>query len=262
MTPFLHRPPVRGGAGRLPSSDRTVRLSTVRRAGAIIGAMSAPVGSPQLLLASASPRRRRLLAWLGAPFEVTSVDVDETPSPELSEPAAIALDIAERKAVAARELHPDAAILAADTIVVADGELLGKPVDEDDAWRMLRALAGRTHEVITGFALWLPGADAPAGMAVATNVNMRDLTEDEMAAWVADGELMGCAGAYNIERHLAWVADDECYQNVAGLPLCHLYALMCAEGAADQLERPDIHCDAARGARCKLGPCMLGRGCR
>jgi hypothetical protein len=75
---------------------------------------------------------------------------------------------------------------------------------------------------------------------------------------------LGCAGAYNIERHLAWVDDDECYQNVAGLPLCHLYLLLYAlaeEYLPEKLERPDATCDAARGAFCKLGPCMLGHCC-
>jgi hypothetical protein len=101
-------------------------------------------------------------------------------------------------------------------------------------------------------------------LSVATNVHMHELTDAMIDAWAAEGEMLGCAGAYNIERHLAWVEDDECYQNVAGLPLCHLYLLLAtiAEPLMSAgVARPDATCDATRGAYCKLGPCMLGRCC-
>lgn len=221
--------------------------------------------SSRVVLASASPRRRRLFAWYGVPFEVAAVDIDETPDPALGpDIRVIAGDIASRKARAAAVGFPDDVVVSCDTLVFLEGELLGKPADLEDAYRMLHALSGREHQVVTGVAVMRPGDTDPVNLAVMTNVHMRGLSEEDVATWVEDGELMGCAGAYNIEKHLAYVDDDECYQNVAGLPLCHLYLLLAsvAELAAGVVfERPDATCDATRGAYCKLGPCMLGHCC-
>ena len=217
---------------------------------------------PRIVLASASPRRRRLFAWFGVPYDVTSVEVDESPDPGLSSnPAAVAIDIASRKLDAVTDRGPEDVVVSCDTIVVLDGEILGKPADRADAERMLRLLSGRAHQVVTGVAVAVPDAEDPHLMSVMTNVNMHDLTDEQIDAWVAGDEVLGCAGAYNIERHLAWVEDDECYENVAGLPLCHLYSLLdrvTDEWTAGLFERPDEHCDASRGAFCRLGPCMLG----
>jgi septum formation protein len=190
----------------------------------------------RLLLASASPRRRRLLAWLGTPYRVTSADIHEDLLQSLP-PTLLARRIAADKAVAAREqaLPQDAddVIVACDTIVVLDGEILGKPADLEDAYRMLRALSGRTHEVVTGMALLPPGERAPFTFAVVTKVLMRELTDADMDAWAAKGELLGCAGAYNIESHLATAVSTECFQNVAGLPLCHLWRALASGGFGD-----------------------------
>jgi septum formation protein len=220
----------------------------------------------RLVLATASPRRRRLFDWYGTPFEACSTEVDETLDPSLAgDPRAQAADIAERKArAAAGGEFADDVVIGCDTIVVLDGEVLGKPADVEDAHRMLRALSGRAHQVVTGVAIAAPGLADPVLLSVVTNVNMHDLTDEQIDAWTAEGELLGCAGAYNIERHLAWVEDDECYQNVAGLPLCHLYLLLATIAEpllGDEIARPDGTCDAARGAFCKIGPCMLGRCC-
>jgi septum formation protein len=222
-------------------------------------------GAPRLVLASVSPRRRRLFTWYGVAFDVDAVEVDESPDPSLSgDLRAVAADISMRKARAARAGHQDDVVVACDTLVSLDGEMLGKPRDLDDAHRMLESLSGRKHQVVTGVAVLLPGDEEPANLSVVTNVHMHELTPEDVATWANEGELLGCAGAYNIERHLAWVDDDECYQNVAGLPLCHLYLLLSAlaqDSIPDRLERPDATCDATRGAFCKIGPCMLGRCC-
>ncbi len=218
-----------------------------------------------MVLASASPRRRRLFAWYGVPFETAAVDVDETPDPAVgSDARAIAGDIASRKARAAAAAYPGDVVVSCDTLVWLDGEILGKPADIQDAYRMLEALSGREHQVVTAVAIMRPGDADPVNLAVVTNVHMRGLTEEDVATWVEEGELLGCAGAYNIERHLAYVDDDECYQNVAGLPLCHLYLLLASFAeipAGVTFDRPDAACDASRGAFCKLGPCMLGHCC-
>ena len=208
-----------------------------------------------LTLASASPRRRRLLAWLGVPFEVTTTDTDEDlTSPLRSVPSVLARSLAADKAREALAGGPaPGALVTCDTIVVLEGEVLGKPVDEADAARMLRALSGRTHKVITGVAIVAPGEREPVTFAVTTAVEMRELDADAIASWIAKGEAIGCAGAYNIEHHLASVTETECYQNVAGLPLCHLYQRLNRIGV-EGLTEPVVACDAACGRTCALGP--------
>ena len=219
-----------------------------------------------LVLASQSPRRRRLLRWLGVPFDSACVDTPESlDTPLAARPAELAASLAAEKAEAAREagLGEDALLLCFDTIVVLDGTVLGKPVDVDDAWRMLRALSGRTHEVVTGVAMLAPGDSAPATLAVTTPVRMRELSDADIESWMALGTFLGCAGAYNIEAQVAEVGPADCYQNVAGLPLCHVYAALAAAGLAPgrlgaSLEMPIAACDAARGRRCRLGPEVCG----
>ncbi len=213
-----------------------------------------------LLLASQSPRRRRLLEWLGVPFESTHVDTPEDlDSPLASDPRALAESLAAEKAAAARlEGHgADALTLCFDTIVVLDGAVLGKPRDEPDAWRMLRALSGRTHQVVTGCAVLCPDDAEPATFSAVTSVTMQPLSDCRIEAWMAMGTFMGCAGAYNIEAQVAQVTEDECYQNVAGLPLCHLYAelrQLRSACAPQGMTVPVGLCDAALGRTCRLGP--------
>jgi septum formation protein len=211
--------------------------------------------TPALTLASASPRRRRLLAWLGVPFDVATTDTTEDlTSPLRNAPSVLARSLAADKARAALGRGAaEGALVTCDTIVVLDRAVLGKPVDEADAARMLRALSGRTHQVITGVAIVSPGQREPVTFAVTTTVEMRTLDEDAIAAWIAKGEALGCAGAYNIEHHLASVTVDECYQNVAGLPLCHLYQRLEHIGI-EGLTPPIAACDEACVRTCVLGP--------
>lgn len=213
-----------------------------------------------LLLASASPRRRRLLAWLELPYAVCATDtLEEMDGPLADRPTALACSLAAEKALAAREC-PDAdsaaLVVACDTIVVVDGRILGKPRDLEDAFGMLRTLSGRMHEVVTGVALLWPGDDVPATFPVSTPVLMRTLTDNDIRRWADKGELLGCAGAYNIESHLASVALDECFQNVAGLPLCHLFAALSANGLVGA-KSPVRACNEARTVTCTLGPRLV-----
>ena len=220
--------------------------------------------TPSLLLASASPRRRRLLAWLGLPYRVCATDTpEEMDGPLAADPPALASALATEKAEAARwaagaHTGPGEGplVIACDTIVVLDDEVLGKPRDLDEARRMLRALSGRTHHVVTGVALLWPRADKPATFPVTTPVLMRTLSDEDIRRWSAKGELLGCAGAYNIESHLASVALDQCFQNVAGLPLCHLFAALRA-GGLSEAQPPACACDAARAVTCELGPRLM-----
>ena len=231
-----------------------------------------PTGPRALVLASHSPRRRRLLSWLGLPFVSTEVDTPEDlDSPLACDPAALAISLAAEKALAAAETGATslaaagapALVLCFDTIVVLDGRVLGKPTDVADAWRMLRALSGRTHEVVTGVAILAPDDPEPRTLAVTTHVAMRPLDDEAIETWMAHGTFLGCAGAYNIEAQVAEVGTCECYQNVAGLPLCHVYAALAGdpemrEILPGRLSSPVAACDAALMRLCALGPRVIG----
>lgn len=219
--------------------------------------------SNPLMLASASPRRRRLVAWLGVPVDVTAVDTPEDlDSPLASDPPALATSIAAEKAVAAiAHAQPGQLVLACDTIVVHEGSILGKPADLDDAFRMLRSLSGKEHRVITGVALFSDMMDAPVTFPVVTRVRMNQLSEEDILKWAARGELLGCAGAYNIESHLASVDLTECFRNVAGFPLCHIYRALASgdiAGAPTGVRSPLDACDTDRCVECELGRSLLG----
>ncbi len=219
----------------------------------------------EVVLASQSPRRRRLLEWLSLPFEATAVDTPEDlDSPLASDPVALAASLAAEKAFAAREEGhaKNRLVMCFDTIVVFDGAVLGKPVDVADAWRMLRTLSGRTHQVVTGVALLTPELDAPRSFAVTTDVAMKPLTDCQIEAWMAMGTFLGCAGAYNIEAQVAEVGVRDCYQNVAGLPLCHLYAALRDDAHVRawlpaEPTSPLAACNAALCRACELGPSVL-----
>lgn len=180
----------------------------------------------KLILASGSPRRRELLAQMGVEPVVRPVDVDETPRPG-EEAAGYVLRLASEKA--RQRAEPGELVLAADTVVALpteeDGDLLGKPVDEDDARAMLRRLRRRSHQVLTGVALWDPAAGSEELSVVVTEVVFGPMSDEEIDAYVRSGEPMDKAGAYAIQGLGGLFVEriEGNYSNVVGLPLPLVY---------------------------------------
>ncbi len=179
----------------------------------------------RLVLASASPRRADLLAAAGFAFDVVPVDVDERPHPN-EPPEAYVRRLAEEKARSVARDRPDATIVGADTAVVIADEILGKPVDEADAVRMLGALAGRTHVVLTGVAV-CRGARCVSAVE-RSEVRFSPLRPDEIAWYVASGEPADKAGAYAVQGLASRFVEaiNGSYANVVGLPVSRLYRLL------------------------------------
>ncbi|MCL2884824.1 MAG: Maf family protein [Oscillospiraceae bacterium] len=193
---------------------------------------SAPAVAP-LLLASASPRRREILSLLGVPFEVCPA-ANEPPPPAGLTPAEAAVAVARAKAEQVAAVHSGRAVLGADTMVVLDNRLLGKPRDAADAKAMLRALQGREHEVVTGVWLIAAGGRAANGRAVdgravggrghgfadTARVTFLPMSEEDINVYIATGEPMDKAGAYGVQgvggRYIARVDGD--FYTVMGLP--------------------------------------------
>jgi septum formation protein len=183
-----------------------------------------------LILASQSPRRSELLRNAGVDFEVQAVDVDESLRPDET-PHEYVRRLALDKAVAALKTAPaGAVVLGADTTVLVDGQGLGKPVDKDDARRMLRLLSGRTHEVITGVCVArLDGETIVAQLeSETTEVDFILMNDAEIEAYIATGEPMDKAGAYAIQgRASRWIPRVRgCYFNVVGLPVARTCAML------------------------------------
>jgi len=205
-----------------------------------------------LVLASASPRRQELLRNAGISFTVQSADVDETPLAGES-PRDCAARLAREKALAVWQTRPQDTVLGADTVVVVDGTILGKPSDREDAARMLRRLSGRVHEVITGVCVVTslasgrlpisveevaqfpglaeaarPGAPQIRSRYETTLVTMCELSDEEIQAYIASGEPMDKAGAYAIQgiasRWIPRIEGD--YSNVVGLPVALVWRML------------------------------------
>ena len=206
-----------------------------------------------IVLASASPRRRALIAHLGLPVEHREADVPEMPLPG-ERPAETALRLAREKVEKVVATHPSPlpergngssplpqgeargeargeggqgvrsarVVVGGDTVVVADGRILGKPADADEARAMLRTLRGREHQVITGVCLLDLASRRITTEAVETRVWMRDYSDDEIERYVRSGSPLDKAGAYGIQDESFHPADriEGCYLNVVGLPLC------------------------------------------
>lgn len=186
---------------------------------------------PVLRLASASPRRRQLLELIGVPHVVTPADIDETRGASETGPAYV-LRLAGEKAAAIRKLHADLPVLAADTTVDVGGEILEKPLSEDDAIRMLTLLSGREHQVHTG--LCAISGKPPTSLVASTEVRFRRISPREMRAYWASGEPQGKAGAYAIQGlgavFVAGISGS--YTGVMGLPLFETAAMLRAAGIA------------------------------
>ncbi len=178
-----------------------------------------------LVLASASPRRQELLHNAGIAFDVQPADISEVPLPG-ENAKSCAERLAREKAMAVARLRPGDAVLGADTVVVIDDQILGKPADASDAARMLRMLSGRTHQVITGVCVVLNGHCSVASET--TSVTMSEISVDEINGYVASTEPMDKAGAYAIQGWASrWIPRIEGdYSNVVGLPVARVYRML------------------------------------
>lgn len=179
----------------------------------------------KLILASNSPRRKELLAGLGIPFEVRTLqDIDESYPADLPVDQ-VALYISGKKADAYRAtLAPDELVITADTVVIVGKEILGKPVDEADATRMLRLISGRTHQVTTGVCMLTTSAERR--FAVTTDVTFKPLSDNEIHYYITHYKPFDKAGAYGIQEWIGCVGVTSLngsYYNVMGLPIQRIY---------------------------------------
>ena len=185
----------------------------------------------KLILASASPRRRSFLRDLGLAFDIRAAAVDELPLAGEA-PQGFVRRIAEEKAQAVSRRHPASWVLAADTVVVADHDILGKPENEAAAKKMLKRLSNRTHEVWTGFCLCRKQETIMVRQAVRTEVRFISLTDDLCEAYVATGEPLDKAGSYGIQGMGGVLVEkiSGSYSNVVGLPLAEVVQQMLGLG--------------------------------
>lgn len=177
-----------------------------------------------VILASQSPRRRELMGLLRIPFTVRVADIDETMDPS-ADPAEEVARVSRLKAEAAAR-SPEETVIAADTVVVCGGKLLGKPRDEADAFRMLQMLSGRAHQVMTG--LTVRRGDSIRTHTEITDVYFRPLSEKEIRDYIRTNDPMDKAGSYGIQSGAAVFVEKLVgdYYNVVGLPVCRLYQIL------------------------------------
>lgn len=179
----------------------------------------------KIILASNSPRRRELLSQAGIDFEVIPADIEEVICDEA--PDKVVMSLSKQKALWVAENNPGRIVIGADTIVAYDGEILGKPVDENEALDMLSMLSGRTHKVYTGVTIVRPGKDGfeTETFAEETEVVMYQNDRQTLLEYIATGEPMDKAGAYGIQGRGAVLVKEikGDYNNVVGLPLARVY---------------------------------------
>lgn len=205
-----------------------------------------------LILASSSPRRQELLSRLGVAFEIATADIDEAQQPG-EPPKRLVQRLAREKALAVAGRFPGRAVLGADTIVVLEGEVLGKPASTDEATAMLRRLRGRPHTVWSAVYAWNPRAGCQAAALNQSTVWMRHYDDDEIAAYVASGDPMDKAGAYAIQ-HAGFAPVerlDGCYSGVMGFPLGDV-AQVLRDIGVDMSDEPALACRPARGVCCQI----------
>ena len=178
----------------------------------------------ELILASQSPRRKELLGLFGLPFVIRVVDIDETMDKTASAYDEVAR-VSREKAMAVERARGDI-VVAADTIVVCENKVLGKPHSQEEAMQMLRLLSGRDHQVMTGMTVLRD--EKCLSCTQVTDIHFRELSQKEIAAYVATGEPMDKAGAYGIQGGAALFAEKMVgdYYNVMGLPVCKLRILL------------------------------------
>jgi septum formation protein len=208
----------------------------------------------QLVLASGSPRRQVLLRLLGVRFDVATADIDESQHPG-EPPIDLVQRLAREKALAVAARYPDRPVLGADTIVVLDGEVLGKPVDADDAATMLRRLRARPHTVWSAVYAQSPVLVRTAAALNETIVWMRPYGDDEIAAYVASGDPLDKAGAYAIQ-HSGFTPAERvagCYSGVMGFPLGDVVQVLRAIGVEVPSD-PAAVCQPQLGCCCQIDP--------
>ena len=203
-----------------------------------------------LVLASTSPRRNELLRLLGISFEKRPSNADEI-HPDDVDTVEYVRQMARDKGIAVRQAE-DEWILSADTIVVLDGQVVGKPADEAEAYEILRALRARGHKVYTALCLRTKNGGGAMESLCATDVFMRDYSEEELAAYIASEDYRDKAGGYAIQHRQfhPCTSVQGCYANVMGLPLCHLAMLLESAGCKLDADVPqacqrynEITCD-------------------
>ena len=177
-----------------------------------------------VILASQSPRRKELMGLFHIPYEIRVADIDETMDPSL--PASEEVARVSRAKAEAVPCEQGDVVIAADTIVVCNGQALGKPIDEQDAYRMLRLLSGRDHQVMTGLCVLRNGVATTC--TEITDIHFRELSDREIWAYIRTGEPMDKAGSYGIQGGAALFAEKMAgdYYNVMGLPVCRLGSLL------------------------------------
>jgi MAF protein len=219
--------------------------------------MSNDLGIRRLVLASGSPRRRQLLPLLGLPFVVKTTEVDERQWRD-EPPTEHVLRISQSKALAVTDARPDELVLAADTTVVLDGDVLGKPANAEDAVQMLERLRGRSHLVYTGISVWHAASQRMACELAESLVWMRDYTDDEIRTYVNSGDPLDKAGAYAIQ-HAGFdpvVHVDGCQLGVMGLALCHVTRALAGFGLVVPSDVPGA-CNAFNQQSCSVAPLIL-----
>lgn len=182
----------------------------------------------KLILASASPRRQKLLSLFGMEFEIYPAEIDEEIY-EAELPHEIVLELSLKKAMKVKEIFSNALIIGSDTLVWLEGELLSKPKDEEDAFSILTKLSGRTHKVYTGISIYDTSFATYYQDFAETDVTFREITDDEKRAYIATGSPMDKAGAYGIQDDFGAVFVTNisgCYYNIVGLPVSKLYTLL------------------------------------
>jgi septum formation protein len=187
-----------------------------------------------LTLASASPRRKRLLEQAGIPYEAVPSEIAEHADGD--DPVEVACGLALQKAGAVRQASAGKWIVGADTVVVLEGAVLGKPADRAEAREMLEKLSGREHRVTTGFSILDPRGEEALTEAVVTGVLFKELDPKEIDGYLDTGEPFGKAGGYAIQGVGAFMVEriDGSYTNVVGLPLCALIRALAFVGALER----------------------------
>ncbi len=198
-----------------------------------------PHSANKIVLASASPRRRELLAQVGIDFQVVPSNADETLlANETPEAHVVRLSYDKAMEVADRPDQAGRWFIGSDTVVVRDDVILGKPVDAAEAAEMLASLSGRSHRVISGYAIHDRKSDRTLSAAVTTRVFFKDLTTREIEGYIATGEPFDKAGAYAIQGVGSFMVPkiEGSYTNVVGLPLCEVIAALEELGAVELFE--------------------------